>query len=58
MNKTLLIARREYLAFVRTVGFWLSMLTLPLIIRGRMSTPLLPRKSALLEKVAVSSFRY
>jgi len=53
MNKTLLIARREYLAFVRTVGFWLSMLTLPLIIGGSIFIPLLMRHSAPVETVAV-----
>ena len=30
MNRTLLIARREYAAYAKTVGFWLSMLALPL----------------------------
>ena len=29
MNRALLIARREYLAYARTVGFWLSLLALP-----------------------------
>ena len=30
MRRILLIARREYLAYARTVGFWLSLLALPL----------------------------
>jgi len=30
MNRILLIARREYLAYARTVGFWLSLLAFPL----------------------------
>jgi len=30
MNRALLIARREYVAFVRTVGFWLSICLMPL----------------------------
>ena len=34
MNRTLIIARREYLAYVRTVGFWLSLLALPLLAAG------------------------
>jgi ABC-2 type transport system permease protein len=34
MNRTLIIARREYLAYVRTVGFWLSLLALPLLAVG------------------------
>ncbi len=29
MNRALLIARREYMAYARTVGFWLSLLALP-----------------------------
>ena len=34
MSRTLIIARREYLAYVRTVGFWLSLLALPLLAVG------------------------
>lgn len=30
MRRTLLIAQREFLAYARTVGFWLSLLALPL----------------------------
>src|SRR5690606_992305 len=30
MNRTLLIARREYMAYAKTVGFWLSLLAFPL----------------------------
>ena len=30
MNRTLLIARREYGAYARTVGFWLSLLAFPI----------------------------
>lgn len=30
MNRTLLIARREFMAYARTVGFWLSLLAFPL----------------------------
>lgn len=32
MNRTLLIARREYAAYAKTVGFWLSLLAFPLIM--------------------------
>jgi len=32
MNRVLLIARREFAAYARTVGFWLSLLAFPLII--------------------------
>ena len=30
MNRILLIARREFLAYAKTVGFWLSLLAFPL----------------------------
>jgi ABC-2 type transport system permease protein len=30
MNRTLLIARREYAAYAKTVGFWLSLLAFPI----------------------------
>ncbi|HRJ65283.1 MAG TPA: ABC transporter permease, partial [Brevundimonas sp.] len=30
MKRILLIARREYAAYARTVGFWLSLLALPI----------------------------
>ncbi len=53
MHKTFLIARREYLAFVRTVGFWLSLFTLPLIISCSIFIPVMIRTSAPAETVAV-----
>ncbi|HRH19613.1 MAG TPA: ABC transporter permease [Brevundimonas sp.] len=34
MRRLLLISRREYLAYVRTVGFWLSLIALPLVAVG------------------------
>ena len=46
MSKTLLIAKREYLAFVKTMGFWLSLVTLPLLITAVIAVPLLLRQSA------------
>lgn len=46
MRKTFLIAKREYLAFVRTVGFWLSLVTLPLMICAIISVPILLRTTA------------
>ena len=45
MNRTLLIARREYLAYVRTVGFWLSLLSLPLFAALGGALPLLAMNS-------------
>jgi len=53
MHKTLLIARREYLAFVRTVGFWLSLFTLPLIICASIAIPMLLRHSEPPHTVAI-----
>ncbi|MBW8881116.1 MAG: ABC transporter permease, partial [Asticcacaulis sp.] len=45
MRKTLLIARREYLAFIRTVGFWLSLVTAPLIFACVIAVPMLIRQT-------------
>ena len=53
MRKTLLIARREYLAFVRTVGFWLSLFTLPLIFTASIFIPMLLRHSEPPQTVAI-----
>lgn len=53
MHKTLLIARREYLAFVRTVGFWLSLLTVPLLIGAAAFLPMMLNRSAEPQSVAV-----
>ena len=53
MRKTLLIARREYLAFVRTVGFWLSLFTLPLIFSASIFIPMLLRHSEPAQTVAI-----
>ncbi len=53
MGKTFLIARREYLAFVRTVGFWLSLLTVPAIFGFAVGLPLLMHRSEPVQTVAV-----
>lgn len=55
MNRTLLIARREFAAYAMTVGFWLSLLALPLfgVLGGGlgilMSSSETPRVIALVE---------
>ncbi|ESQ74651.1 ABC transporter permease [Asticcacaulis sp. AC402] len=54
MRKTLLIARREYLAFVRTVGFWLSIVTAPLLFTLIIAVPMLIRTSAPVEVMNVA----
>jgi len=43
MNRILLIARREFLAYARTVGFWLSLLAFPLFAVLGGAVPLLVR---------------
>ncbi|MBP2161660.1 MULTISPECIES: ABC transporter permease [Asticcacaulis] len=53
MSKTFLIARREYLAFVRTVGFWLSLFTLPTIFAASIFIPMMMRQSEPVQTVAV-----
>ncbi len=53
MSKIFLIARREYLAFVRTVGFWLSLVTLPLLITAIIFVPLMLERTGPPETVAV-----
>lgn len=45
MKHTLLIARREYLAYAQTVGFWLSLLALPLFAVLGGAIPVLMRTS-------------
>ena len=45
MNRTLLIARREYAAYAKTVGFWLSLLAFPLFAVLGGSIPLMIRSS-------------
>lgn len=54
MRKTLLIARREYLAFIRTVGFWLSLVTAPLIFGCIIAVPILIRQTAPVDRMSVA----
>ncbi|CAN5356806.1 ABC transporter permease [soil metagenome] len=53
MKRTLLIARREFLAYVRTLGFWLSLVALPLfgVLSG--GIPMLIRSSEPIREIAV-----
>jgi ABC-2 type transport system permease protein len=46
MSRLLKIARREYIAYVRTVGFWLSMVLMPIGIGLAGGAPMLLDKSA------------
>lgn len=45
MNRILLIARREYAAYAKTVGFWLSLLALPFFAVLGVSIPFMIRSS-------------
>ncbi len=53
MNRTFLIARRELMAYVRTVGFWLSLLSLPLFASLGGVIPMLAMNSEPTRSVAV-----
>lgn len=53
MSRLLKIARREYLAYVRTVGFWLSIIALPLVIGISALAPMMMMKSAKPERLAI-----
>ncbi|NEX93305.1 ABC transporter permease, partial [Caulobacter sp. 17J65-9] len=56
MKRMLLIARREYFAYARTVGFWLSMLALPaLMLLGGMM-PAMIKNAAPTRTVAIVDF--
>jgi ABC-2 type transport system permease protein len=53
MSRLLRIARREYLAYVRTAGFWLSILALPLVMAVSISAPMMMMRSAQPERLAI-----
>jgi len=53
MSRLLHIARREYLAYVRTAGFWLSILALPLVMGISIGAPILMSRSAQPERLAI-----
>ncbi|HEX8471972.1 MAG TPA: ABC transporter permease [Brevundimonas sp.] len=53
MKRTLLIARREFLAYARTVGFWLSLLSLPFFALLGGGIPLLVRSSEPVREVVL-----
>lgn len=53
MSRLWKIARREYLAYVRTVGFWLSIIALPLVIAISGLAPVLMMKGAKPERLAI-----
>jgi ABC-2 type transport system permease protein len=53
MRRALLIARREYLAYVRTIGFWLSLLILPALVLAGGALPAMIDRAAPTLSVAV-----
>jgi ABC-2 type transport system permease protein len=55
MTRLMRIAVREYLAYVRTIGFWLSMLTAPLLMVLSATVPLLMARSTPAPAVVVVS---
>ena len=56
MSRTLLIAGREYVAFVRTVGFWLSICLMPLGLVAVIVFTGLAAKTAPTSKLAILDF--
>lgn len=54
MRRTLLIARREYLAYARTVGFWLSLLALPFFAAVGGAVPILMERSEPVRQVVLA----
>lgn len=53
MNRLLRIARREYLAYVRTFGFWLSLMLLPVGLSTIALAPLAVARSAPVPTLAI-----
>ena len=53
MNRLLRIARREYGAYVRTIGFWLSMCLMPAGLIAAIAAPMLMERSAPVLSVAL-----
>ncbi|GLK48537.1 hypothetical protein GCM10017620_15100 [Brevundimonas intermedia] len=53
MKRTLLIARREFVAYAKTVGFWLSLLAFPLFAVLGGGIPLLIQSAEPIKAVAV-----
>jgi ABC-2 type transport system permease protein len=56
MSRLLMIARREYLAYVRTFGFWLSLLLLPVGLSSIVLAPLAMARSTPVPNVVVVDF--
>lgn len=53
MREILLVARREYLAYVGAWGFWLSLITTPLLLAVMIGAPILLRQAEPERRIAV-----
>ena len=53
MNRLLRIAWREYVAYIRTIGFWLSMILMPVGLFVAAGAPMLLERSAPVPTLAV-----
>ena len=53
MSRLLRIAAREYLSYVRTVGFWLSLVAMPLVLSASLAIPSLMDRTAPPTRLAI-----
>ena len=53
MSRLLRIAAREYLSYVRTVGFWLSLVAMPLVLSASLAIPTMMDKNAPPTRLAI-----
>lgn len=53
MSRLLRIAAREYLSYVRTVGFWLSLALLPVVLTAAVGIPIMMERSSPTPRLAI-----
>jgi ABC-2 type transport system permease protein len=58
MSRLLRIAAREYLSYVRTVGFWLSLVAMPLVLSASLAIPTMMDKTAPPTRLAIVDFSH
>jgi ABC-2 type transport system permease protein len=58
MSRLLRIAAREYLSYVRTVGFWLSLVAMPLVLSASLAIPSMMDKTAPPTRLAIVDFSH
>jgi ABC-2 type transport system permease protein len=58
MSRLFRIAAREYLSYVRTVGFWLSLVAMPLVLTASLVIPTMMDKSAPPTRLAIVDFSH